>query len=178
MIPKAHEFTYSHDFYKAIVSASDSELFSQIVLLIEKEYNSKRRRALLFHYIAALLINLEELFAISKVDTFEQEMAANIMLLVEQKFKEEKKADYYANQLNISSRKLNSILSLHTGKNLKQYIVDRIVLEAKRMILTSDALVKELAYELGFSESAHFINLFRQHTGFTPSHFKRLYSKK
>lgn len=178
MLPKAHEFTYSHNFYKAIISSSDSELFSQIMLLIEKEYNGKRKRDLLFHYIASLLINLEEHFAISKVDTSEQKIAANILLLVEENFKEEKKIDYYANQLNISSRKLNSILNQHTGKSLKQYIVDRIVLEAKRMILTEDMLVKEIAYELGFLEPAHFINLFRQQTSFTPNHFKQLYSKK
>ncbi|UOK41261.1 MULTISPECIES: helix-turn-helix domain-containing protein [Flavobacterium] len=176
MVPRAHEFTYSHDFYRAIVS-SNKGLFLQLMLLIENEYNGKRKQDLLFHYIAALLINLEGLFEISSVDSSMQEMISSIMLLVEQKFKEEKKVEYYANQLNISPRKLNSILSQHSGKNLKQYIVDRVILEAKRIILTEELLVKELAYELGFLEPAHFINFFKQQTSFTPNHFKQLYLK-
>jgi AraC-like DNA-binding protein len=51
-------------------------------------------------------------------------------------------------------------------------INDRILLEAKRLLLYSDKTAKEIAYELGYNESGHFSRFFKKKTGVSPSKFR------
>lgn len=52
------------------------------------------------------------------------------------------------------------------------FIQKRVTLEAKRMILSTDMSLKEIAFELGFSDPAYFSNFFRAQTGSSPREFK------
>ncbi|WP_236636852.1 helix-turn-helix domain-containing protein [Sinomicrobium soli] len=51
-------------------------------------------------------------------------------------------------------------------------IQDRSLLEAKRLLKTSDRYVKEIVYELGFYDHASFSRFFKQRTGLTPQQFR------
>ena len=50
--------------------------------------------------------------------------------------------------------------------------------KAQQLIKTSNRSLTEIAYLTGFSDQAHFSRIFKQHTGQTPSDFKKLLSKK
>jgi len=52
------------------------------------------------------------------------------------------------------------------------FIQKRVTLEAKRMILTSDRSLKEIAYQLGFNDAAYFSNFFKIQTGSSPREFR------
>ena len=52
-------------------------------------------------------------------------------------------------------------------------INDRIILEAKRLLLYSDKTAKEIAYELGYNESGHFSRFFKKEVGLSPINFKK-----
>lgn len=80
----------------------------------------------------------------------------------------------YADELAVTSDYLNKTVKNLTGKSAKDHIQSKLITEAKRSLLFSNISNKELAYELGFEESAHFNNFFKKITGQTPSEFRIL----
>jgi len=78
----------------------------------------------------------------------------------------------YAEELAVTSDYLNKTVKNLTGKSAKEHIQSKLITEAKRSLLFSNVSNKELAYELGFDESAHFNNFFKKITGQTPSEFR------
>ena len=51
-------------------------------------------------------------------------------------------------------------------------IKDRILLEAKRLLVHTTLTAKEIGYELGYEDPAYFSRLFVQKTGETPSGYR------
>ncbi|MDD4970524.1 MAG: helix-turn-helix transcriptional regulator [Paludibacter sp.] len=78
----------------------------------------------------------------------------------------------YADEMAVTSDYLNKTVKSLTGKSAKDHIQSKLITEAKRSLLFSNISNKELAYALGFEESAHFNNFFKKITGQTPSEFR------
>ncbi|HBT85282.1 MAG TPA: AraC family transcriptional regulator [Porphyromonadaceae bacterium] len=54
-----------------------------------------------------------------------------------------------------------------------QYIIQRKIERAQLMLITSDLLIKDIAYELSFENVYYFNRLFKKATGFTPSDYRK-----
>ena len=92
--------------------------------------------------------------------------------LVETHFKKEHSVSFYANKLFKSPKTLsNTFAKLNTSP--LQIIHERIILEAKRLLIYTDKTAKEIAYEIGFDDASHLSRLFKKHTTFSPSNFKK-----
>lgn len=78
----------------------------------------------------------------------------------------------YASQLFITPDHLNRIVKAQTGKTAKEHIQSRILLTAKRLLYFGEQSIKEIGYELGFSEPSNFSNFFKKNSGIPPSQFK------
>ena len=78
----------------------------------------------------------------------------------------------YADKLSVTADYLNKTVKSITGKSAKDHIQSKLITEAKRSLLFSSLSNKELSYELGFDESAHFNNFFKKTTGLTPTEFR------
>lgn len=111
-------------------------------------------------------LNVEELTT-SKLDIIRQ-----YNLLVEMNYKIEHRVKFYADQLNRSPKTLANLFALYNNKSPLAIIQDRVVLEAKRLLLYTDKSSKEIAYELGFTDAAHFSAFFKKMTSFAPSDFR------
>jgi AraC-like DNA-binding protein len=57
-------------------------------------------------------------------------------------------------------------------KTTTEVIKDRIILEAKRMLMDKKFTVNEIATRLGFDDYSYFTRLFKKHTGITPTDFR------
>ena len=82
--------------------------------------------------------------------------------------------NFYAQKLNISTKTLSNICKLINHKTGQQLIKERILLEAKRMLIYTDLSVKEVVYELGFNDHAYFTRFFTSNVQLNPSDFKKL----
>ena len=111
---------------------------------------------------------LEPTMEQSKVDVIRQ-----FNLLVEAHFKEKHKVSDYADLLNKSPKTLSNLFAKYNNKTPLQVINDRIILEAKKLLLLSEKSSKEIAYSLGFSEASHFSKFFKNQAGVSPIHFKK-----
>jgi AraC family transcriptional activator of pobA len=75
----------------------------------------------------------------------------------------------YANRLSVHTNYLNRVLKEITGRTTGQVINERIMQEARALLLHSDWTISQISYCLGFDEATHFTRAFRAHTGQTPS---------
>ncbi|MCW0483260.1 AraC family transcriptional regulator [Gaoshiqia sediminis] len=92
--------------------------------------------------------------------------------LIDLHYKELHKVSDYADKLLVTSDYLNKSVKSLTGKSAKEYILERILVEAKRVLLFTELSNKELAFELGFEEPAHFSNFFKKYNGLSPIDFR------
>jgi len=73
----------------------------------------------------------------------------------------------------VSVSHLRAVFRKKTGSTIIAYRENQRVNEAKRMLLTSLFTLKEIAYELGYSDAYHFAKAFKKATGYTPGKFKK-----
>ncbi len=88
--------------------------------------------------------------------------------LVNSEFCRHHAVSYYADRLNITKGHLNDLCKAHLGISAKHYIQNRIMTEAKRLLLYSDMQVTEIASYLNFDDPSYFVRKFRQTNGVTP----------
>jgi AraC family transcriptional regulator, transcriptional activator of pobA len=92
--------------------------------------------------------------------------------LLEKNFLGLKKVHEYATRLNISEKRLGQSTAKVLGKSPKEMIDERVLLEAKRLLIHANVSVKEIGFQLGFEEPTNFIKYFRKHTSNTPAEFR------
>ena len=99
-------------------------------------------------------------------------------VLVEQNFKEKHKVVDYADMLSKSPKTLSNLFKKANYPSPLKIINDRIILEAKRLLLFSEKNIDQVTHELGYKEGGHFSKFFKKHCSFSPKKFKEEYMKK
>jgi AraC family transcriptional regulator, transcriptional activator of pobA len=94
-------------------------------------------------------------------------------LLVENNYRTLHQVQDYAALLHKTPKSLSTLFATVHAMNPLQVIQDRIILEARRMLIYSDKSFSEIAYELGFEEPTHFSRFFKKMLGKSPSEFKK-----
>lgn len=95
------------------------------------------------------------------------------ILLLNKHNRQERSVQFYASQLGISTKYLSAVVKEVSGKTAAKWIDESVVLEAKSMLLYSGLTIQEIARDLNFSTQSFFGKYFKQHTGVSPSRFKR-----
>jgi AraC family transcriptional activator of pobA len=83
-------------------------------------------------------------------------------------------AQEYARSLSVHVNHLNSSVKEVTGKPTTVHIADRIISEAKALLLHTDWTVAEIAYALGFEYPTYFNNFFKKKTGTVPKSLRTI----
>lgn len=92
--------------------------------------------------------------------------------LVDLHYKTKRRVSDYAEMLYKSPKTLSNLFSIYNQKSPQQIILERIALEAKRLINFTDKQNQEIAFELGFNDPAHFSRFFKKMTQMTPSEYR------
>ena len=98
--------------------------------------------------------------------------------LLEINYTKLKSVNDYAKIICISDKRLGQATAKVLGKSPKEIINDRILLEAKRLLVHTNLSIKELGQDLGFEDPAYFVRYFKIHTATTPVEFRETYLKK
>ncbi|MDQ0782451.1 AraC family transcriptional regulator [Chryseobacterium sp. W4I1] len=93
-------------------------------------------------------------------------------ILVRKEFKTMKSPSAYAEALHISRGYLTEVIWEVTGRSAQFWIHQEILIEAKRLLSFTGLTVKEIAYELGYSDHTYFSRLFSKVEGCPPSAFR------
>lgn len=105
------------------------------------------------------------------------EFARRFSQLVEAHYVTRHSVADYAALLNITPKALQKRVAKYSKLTPNDIIKDRIILEAKRLLVHTDLSVKEIGYKLGYEDPAYFIRLFTNHTEESPQHFRKSYQQ-
>jgi AraC family transcriptional activator of pobA len=97
--------------------------------------------------------------------------------LLDKNYKTEKSAKKYAEMLNVTEKHLNRIVRTCLYKTTTQLISERVILEAKRLLVQAKYSVEQIGAELGYIDKSYFTRFFKKNTGMTPSAFLSHYKK-
>jgi AraC family transcriptional activator of pobA len=92
--------------------------------------------------------------------------------LVNKWYSEHLEISRYASELNISANYLNALCREHEGKTATCLIQDRLILESKRLLYSSDMQIKEIAFYLNFENVPYFNRFFKKKASLTPLEFR------
>src|SRR5690606_4305675 len=79
----------------------------------------------------------------------------------------------YADAQQLHAGYLSTVIKMKTGKTIQSWIAEKTTTVAKLMLQHAEFPIKEISYRLGFSETAHFSNHFKRHTGMSPSVYRK-----
>ena len=95
---------------------------------------------------------------------------------LESDFKNIRSVQHYADTLSITPKKLNRVSLKVSGKQSSKVIEERILLEAKRLLLYTSDNVKEIGYSLGFTDPSNFNRYFKKYYGCTPEEYRNIHN--
>lgn len=129
---------------------------------------------LILAYVNSLLTEVNAAYFIShkkhtagSLDTF-----LGFKLFVEDHLTDQPAITEIAEKLAVSTDCLYRIVKQHSGFSPKEFITDRLIIEARRRLYhNQNTSVKELAFELGFNDPGYFSRLFKKVTGKTITGF-------
>ena len=127
-----------------------------------------------FSLLIFTLAGLQDITAAIMARQPRDELVGRFLDLLEVRFRVAHQASSYARALHVSLRTLDRHILVERGQTARQAIAARLVLEAKRLLTRRDMPVKNIAYELGFSEPQNFSRFFSTQTGSSPEMFRSL----
>jgi len=96
---------------------------------------------------------------------------------IEKYYKEERNAEFYARKMELSAKRLNEVFKEFLGETVTQVLHRRLLLEAKRELISQSKTIQRISDELGFENPSYFARFFKKHEGLSPTEFLKLMFK-
>ncbi|MEO8683414.1 MAG: helix-turn-helix domain-containing protein [Devosia sp.] len=93
--------------------------------------------------------------------------------LVDQQFREDRRVGDYVRALGTTPHLLDQAVRKVLGGTVKDVIIERRMLEAKRLLLFTVRSVEDIGFEIGFKDAAYFSRFFRHRVGQPPSAWRQ-----
>ena len=97
--------------------------------------------------------------------------------LIEANFIQQQHSDFYAKSLGITEVKLNNICKKILNTGFKKIILERCMMEARKMLEQTDLSISEIAFKFNFSDDSYFNKVFKTFTRLTPGRYRKLHKK-
>ncbi|MBE9460893.1 helix-turn-helix domain-containing protein [Dyadobacter subterraneus] len=143
------EFDEPGEWQQKMITASLTLLLTYLSRVYNEQYESftpSNDKSLLKKYQAAIEVNFREIHQVSE----------------------------YAALLYVSPGHLRDVIKTQSGKPAIAHIQERMVLEARRMLFHTEYSLKEIGFDLGFSDASYFSRFFKRETGLTPAEYRAL----
>jgi len=87
-------------------------------------------------------------------------------------FKEQSSLQFYADKMKLTQEQLAQVCKKGIGRSPKSIMQEKLLSEAKRLLLYDGRSIKEIGYELGFSEPTNFNKFFQKYTKLSPRQYR------
>jgi len=143
-------------------------LFEMLNSILHSDNEQKDSEIILAH-LNSLLTELNNAYFKNvpkeKSETNKLSKYIEFQIAVETHLTEQQSINTIADQLSVTTNHLYNIVKEFSGVSPKEFVTNRLMLEAQRKLYYSETSIKELAYELGFSDPDYFSKLFKKNTG-------------
>ncbi|GAB4029752.1 helix-turn-helix domain-containing protein [Spirosoma gilvum] len=163
--------------HELLLSTDDVRFSEEMLEKIYTEYNrpGEWQQRMVAAYLTVLLTYLSRLYT----EQFESvPFSADKLLLkkyqatIDEHFRELHQVSEYASLLHVSAGYLSEVVKAQSGRPAITHIHERLVLEARRMLFHTQHSLKEIAFELGFSDASYFSRFFKRETDTTPAEYR------
>ena len=97
---------------------------------------------------------------------------SSILHYIEENVADTNNLEDLADKCNLSLSHVKHLFKKETGIPPTEYINRKKIEKAEELLLNSDLLIKDIAYDLGFSSPAYFATVFKQYKGYAPTKCK------
>lgn len=122
--------------------------------------------------VKRLVVGQPSLHAAHLIDAVTISRFRDYRAAVDQHFRQWHLVTPYARHLGYSTKSLDRACLATSEVTAKRVIVERIILEARRILAHSSAPVARVSDDLGFDEPTNFVKYFKRVTNLTPTQFR------
>lgn len=109
-----------------------------------------------------------------RVNTRKYDYFKRFFALLATGYKQHRNVNWYAEQLHLSTKYFTSLIRQVSGRTTVDWINDRVIYEAKNLLLYSEMSITEIAYQLNFPSTSFFSKYFKNIVGINPSEFRKV----
>ena len=166
------------------LKAEDNGIVDNIFKLINEELSvaQLQQEEMLRVYLKQLIIFSTRLWRIQQLGVLNSSadhdtgFFRQFSLLVENHYRDKHAVADYAEIMGIAPKTLTHKLRKMHRSQPNEIIKDRIILEAKRLLIHTSMSAKEIAYQLGYDDPGYFNRLFALKSGTNTSEFRKKYN--
>lgn len=179
------EFPIFNNILGHAANVLETSCCSEVQILLERmmaengedlDFKQDLLRAMLLQLLVLLSRNMPKTHK-NNISKHQLTVLRNFERLIEQHFREKRLPRDYAEMLYITPNHLNALVNTVLGKPAGELIRDRVVLEAKRLLVNSNYTVTQIADQLHFEDNAYFTRFFKKYTGMAPETFRQEYQR-
>jgi AraC-like DNA-binding protein len=111
--------------------------------------------------------------ATKRPSVYNYTLIKNFKRLIEKNFTKLRLPREYAELLYITPNHLNAVSNDVLGIPAGEMIRNRVLLEAKRLLINQDMSISEIADQLNFNDNSYFTKFFKNYTDTTPEEFRK-----
>jgi AraC family transcriptional activator of pobA len=157
-----------HDRLEAVIDALGAEA---------RRPPDERSAQLAHHLLTVLLLWVERWYDETRTerrpaDDADVELHRRFARLLESDYARHHDAGHYADALAVPAAALSRALAEATGRTTKDLIIDRVMLEAARLLRYTDRTVGEIAHATGFTDPLYFSRAFKRRFGDSPMAYR------
>lgn len=167
----------AHGVLRLHVPPPDRAAWSQRFSTMHRELQDRRdgyREAVLAHLIL-LLVDVARLAVdvVGQLRASNEPLLADVFDIIERRYADALSLRDVARQVNLSPGHLTTVVRQRTGRTVQEWITERRMVQARRLLVETDLSVGEIGRRVGYPSPGYFARIFRQVHGVSPREWRR-----
>jgi AraC-like DNA-binding protein len=180
------ELSFFHsleEFPHLVLKEDQIPVIDNIIQQLENIYRSEGfgKVSLISSYMNILLIYIQRFYEDvykPKASPKSAQLVRRFKQAISTSFQSEHSVEAYADSIGVSTGHLRDTVKTITGFTPGQMIRNRLIIEAKRLLLHTEMTVAEVGYALSFDDPSYFGRFFKRETNQSPKQFKKVTQRK
>ncbi|MDB5242994.1 MAG: pobR3 [Spirosoma sp.] len=172
-----YPFYHSHQYLPLLEVTQQQALFTDLFAYAYQEYEQHQinRAEVFLSFVHILLESANRLYdqQLTQSASHFYDRIRQFEDLLEEQFIQVRLVSEYAAQMGLTPNHLNHICQKVLGKTASQLLHERLLIEAKRLLIHTSQSVKEVGFQLGFDDPSYFVRFFKKYAGRTPIEFRQ-----
>ncbi len=159
------------------VPPADRASWSERLSALDFELRHRRdgyREAVLAH-LTLLLVAVSRLAAdiVGDLRLKDEPLLADVFGFIEERYRERVSLKDVARAVSLSPGHLTTVVGRKTGRTVQEWITERRMAEARRLLVETNRAVEEVGRMVGYGDPGYFVRSFRSAHGVTPLGWRR-----
>lgn len=162
---------------RLIIPPQERSSWSGRLSILDLELSERRDgyREAALAYLTLLLVDISRLAAevVGDLRLNNEPLLAEVFDFVEERYRDPISLRDVARAVSLSPGHLTTVVRRKTGRTVVEWISERRLAQARRLLLESDHSVEEVGHRVGYNDPTYFVRTFRRAHGTTPLGWRR-----